>query len=267
MSTPLPPLTRAKQAHLKNLFKERRARQADGTFVVEGAKAVRDILRGSGNLVRTIVTTPEYRAKESSQDRSLRVSLSAESCSCPEPTFSRLSEVEEAQGILAIVQQPVWDERAVFAEPTLFGIFCERIQDPLNIGTIVRTAAGLGASALWLTSDSADLFSPKVVRGTAGALLSLPTFQAETVDDFLRNGCAIVAADASNEGTIRIGAIESVPRRLILAVGNEGRGLSERTKQAAVCRFRIPLSREVESLNVAVTTAIALHVLGGLPKR
>lgn len=259
-------LTRAEQAHLHSLVKDKQARQAEGTFVVEGAKAVRDAITSSGHLIRMVVTTPEFRAKESGPDRALRESLSSASYSCTATVFSRLSDVETPQGILAVVQQPLWSERTVFAEPILLGIFCEQVQDPLNVGTIIRTAAGLGAGALWLTSDSADRFSPKVVRGTAGAVFSLPIFRMDDVAGFLREDCRIYAADAAGSGAVEIDSITSVPPRLILAFGNEGRGLSARTTEAAACRFRIPLSRQVESLNVASTVAIAVHHMTRLPK-
>jgi TrmH family RNA methyltransferase len=252
-------LTRAGQAHLHSLIKDKQARHADGTFVVEGAKAVRDAIRTSGHLIRMVVTTPEFRAKEPGPDRTLRESLSSASYSCTQTAFSRLSDVETPQGILAVLLQPVWSERAVFAEPALLGVFCEQVQDPVNVGTIIRTAAGLGASALWLTPDSADQFSPKVVRGTAGAILSLPIFPMDDVEGFVREGCLIYAADVSDSATVEIVSIKSIPPRLILAFGNEGRGLSARTRDAAACRFNVPLHRGVESLNVASAVAIAIH--------
>ncbi len=223
-------------------------------------------MRTSAHLIRMVVTTPEFRAKESAPDRTLRESLSSASYGCTSTAFSRLSDVETPQGILAVLSHPVWSEQAVFAEPILLGVFCEQVRDPVNVGTIIRTAAALGASALWLTADSADQFSPKVVRGTAGAILSLPIFRMDDATGLVREGCSIYAADASDAGTVEIGSIASVPPRLILAFGNEGRGLSLRTREAAACRFRIPLRRGVESLNVASATAIAIHHIARLPK-
>lgn len=181
--------------------------------------------------------------------------------------FTTISELEAPQGILAVVRQPSWSEDELFACPTLFGLYGEQLQDPANVGAIIRTAAALNVSALWLTPDSADVYNPKVVRATSGALLSLPIFIAADVTGFVRKDCAIFAAEAGSREAVPMDTIHSVPPRMVLAVGNESRGLSAQTSQLAACRFTIPLSRQVESLNVAATVAIATHYFGGLPKR
>jgi len=262
-----PPLTRAQTTRIRELLRDKHARQADGTFVVEGAKAVRDLLHGHSSLVRSIVTTPEYREREDLDDRRLREASSCPSYSCREHIFTAMSDLDTAQGILAVVRQPCWKEEDVLGQPTIFGIFGERIQDPLNVGTIIRTAAALNASALWLTPDSADRYNPKVVRATSGALFSLPVFTVEDAFKLAHSGCSIFTADVNRPGTVDLEKIHHVPRRLILAVGSEGQGLSAQITELATCRLTIPLSRQVESLNVAATVAIATHYLGRLPKK
>lgn len=138
-------------------------------------------------------------------------------------------------------------------------MYGEQLQDPANVGTIIRTAAALNIDALWLTPESADVYNPKVVRSSAGAVLSLPTFVADNVVRFTGSGISVFAADASGQKAVGMDTIRTIPDRLVLAVGNESRGLSARTVEQAACRFTIPLSRHVESLNVAATAAIALH--------
>ena len=170
------------------------------------------------------------------------------------------------QGILAVVRQPTWDEGTVLRQPTVLGIFGEEIQDPANVGAIVRTAAALNLSALWLTPESADVYHPKAVRATSGCLLSLPIFIARDVSGLVRHDCQIFAAKATGDRTVAIDDIRQVPRKLILAVGNESRGLSAQLDNQATTRFTIPLSRGVESLNVAATVAIAAFHLSRLPK-
>jgi TrmH family RNA methyltransferase len=180
--------------------------------------------------------------------------------------FAKLSDVHMPQGILAVVKKPRWDERRVLSQSSLLGIFGERIQDPANVGTIIRTAAAFNLAALWLSPDSADVYSPKVVRSTSGTLLSLPIFRAKDVSELARSGCAIYVAEASNQGTVPIQDVGQTPRKLILAVGNESRGLSLAMRKAADLRFTIPLSHQVESLNVAATVAIAAFYFSRLPK-
>jgi TrmH family RNA methyltransferase len=165
-----------------------------------------------------------------------------------------------------VVRRPSWDEGEVLRRPTVFGIFGEQLQGPANVGAIIRTAAALNASALWLTPESADVYQPKVVRATSGVLLALPIFIAGDVSGLIRQGCRIFAAEVAGVKTVPIDEIHQVPPKLILAVGNESRGLSAQLRKQATTRFTIPLSRDVESLNVAAVVAIATFYLSRLPR-
>ncbi len=234
--------------------------------MVEGAHAVRDLLTRYPEQILTIVTAHGYLPKEGQGDRLVRLASSAQQYSCPDLQFSKLSDLDAPQGILAVVRQPIWDEGEVLRQPTLLGIFGEQLQDPANVGAIIRTAAALNASALWLTPESVDVYHPKVVRATSGVLLALPIFAAEDVSGLIRQGCQIFAAEATGNGTVPIDEIHQVSRKLVLAVGNESRGLSAQVRRQATTRFSIPLSRDVESLNVAATVAIATFYFSRLPK-
>ncbi|BCA53963.1 putative 23S rRNA methyltransferase RlmB [Nitrospira sp. KM1] len=259
------PLTRASAAHIRKLLHEKRTREADGTFVVEGAKAVRDVLAEYPSLVQTVVTTPAYCRRELPTDRHLRETSGVFSYTCSSQVFATLSNVRTPQEILAVVKQPVWSESEVLSQDRVLGLFGERIQDPLNLGAIIRTAAALNSTALWLTSDSVDRFNPKVVRATGGALLCLPMFIRPDVAGLSSKGCAVYASDASLREAVEIESIHSIPDRLILVFGNEGQGVSEHTRRAAVVRFSIPIRSSMESLNVSASVAIALHYFGRLP--
>jgi TrmH family RNA methyltransferase len=234
--------------------------------VVEGAHAVRDLLTRYPEQILTIVTAHDYRPKEGQGDRLVRLASSTQQYSCSDIQFSKLSDLDVPQGILAVVRQATWDEENVLRQPTLLGIFGEELQDPANVGAIIRTSAALNASALWLTPESADVYHPKVVRATSGVLLALPIFVAKDVSGLIRQGCQIFAAEVTGDRTVPIDEIHQVPRKLVLAVGNESRGLSAQICRQATTRFTIPLSRDVESLNVAATVAIATFYFSRLPK-
>ena len=180
--------------------------------------------------------------------------------------LAQLSDVETSSGVLAIVHQPTWNQAAVLAQPRVFGLYGDMLQDPTNMGTIIRTAAGLNVSAMWLAPHSVDVFNPKVVRATAGALFQLPIFPHTSLEELLKLDCAIMAADAgTGDDRVPIRTIQSVPPRTILAIGSESRGLSEVTLNAAKLRVTIPLKLGVESLNAAAAAAIAIFHLSGLP--
>jgi RNA methyltransferase, TrmH family len=261
-----PILTRSQREHIRELLLDRHVRAREGTFVVEGAHTVRDLLTRYPEQILTIVTAYGYLEKEKQSDRLVRSASSIQQYSCPDLQFSKLSDLDTPQGVLAVVRQPTWDEGAVLGQPTVLGIFGEQLQDPANVGAIIRTAAALNASALWLTPESADVYHPKVVRATSGVLLALPIFAARDVSGLIRQGCQIFAAEAAGEGASSIDEIKQAPKKLVLAFGNESRGLSAQILDQAATRFTIPLNRGVESLNVAATVAITTFYFSRLSK-
>ena len=266
MAPSFPLLTRSLGAHIRELLLDRRVRTQAGAFVVEGAHAVRDLLTRYPEQILTIVIAHGYLLKESQRDRLVRLATSTQQYTCTDVQFSKLSDLDAPQGILAVVRQPIWDEGELLKQSSVLGIFGEQLQDPTNVGAIIRTAAALDASALWLTPQSADVYHPKVVRATSGVLLALPIFSARDVSGLIRQGCQIFAAEVTGDGAVPIDEIQQAPRKLVFAVGNESRGLSVQIRRQATTRFTIPLSRGIESLNVAATVAIATFYFSRLPK-
>ncbi len=225
-----------------------------------------DVLLHHPASVTSLVLSSDYERHETDQQRRLRASLSISSFRCSDRTFSALSTLDAPQGILAVVRQPRWNEQRLLAQPNLLGLFGEHLQDPANVGAIIRTVAALNIDALWLTPQSADIYNPKVVRASAGAVLSVPIFVTEDIGGLTGNGVRLFAAEAKGGETVDMESLRTIPKRLVVAVGNESRGLSAHTIKLAACRFTIPLGRHIDSLNVAATAAIALHYLRGVKK-
>jgi TrmH family RNA methyltransferase len=258
-------LTRAQSARIRELLRDKRARNAEGAFIIEGAKPVYDVLLHDPASIQHVVLAAEFERHERPDQRLLRQSRNISSFRCSDRTFSVLSTLDNPQGILAIVRQPCWNEETLLTQPSILGLYGEQLQDPANVGAIIRTAAALNVDAFWLSPDSADVYHPKVVRASAGAVLSLPIFVLTDLRKLTQMGMTLFAAEAGNRQTVNIETIRQVPQRLVMAVGNESCGLSARTIKQATCRFTIPLSRHIESLNVAATAAIALHYFKRLP--
>jgi TrmH family RNA methyltransferase len=173
--------------------------------------------------------------------------------------------VEAPQGVLAVVRQPQWSLDQVLSQKWLLGVYGDQLRDPANVGTIIRTAAALNLAALWLSPDSADCFAPKVVRSTAGAIMTLPIFRSiEAVSVFKQYQCPIYSAVVPSPDAVSLRSIREVPKRAVIAVGNEGAGLDKNVQEASAVTFCIPLSRRVESLNVAATVAIAAFHLSAV---
>lgn len=259
-----PELTAAQVTGIKRLLREKQARDGERLFIMEGAKPIRELLRVKSPAIESIVITQPYldtcepavrRALESQPVRLCRNTL-----------FEKLADTTTSQGILAVLRKPAWDQAAILKRPRLLGLYGECLQDPTNVGTIIRTAAALGLDGLWLSSDSADVFNPKIVRATAGTLLKLPVLAVKHPDELVQAQCALLAADSSGKHARRMDELTSIPGKSLIALGNESRGLSADTLRLSAIRFHIPISPEAESLNVAASAAIAAYYFSRLPR-
>lgn len=261
----LPALTRAGASWVRQLLRDKKVRSTEGAFVLEGAKSCRDLIHQSPQAILSLIVSPGFLSVETEVDRQARARLPASQFLCSDADFDRLTDVEMPQGIVAVVRQPRWDEAHVFKQSRILGLYGERLQDPANVGAIIRTAAALNLSGVWLSADSADHFSPKVVRATAGSILSLPVFHTWDWRAFSSYGCDIYSAVLDSADQVPIRSIRTIPSRLMIAVGNEGAGLTSDIVKASRVRFSIPLVEGVDSLNVAATAAISAFYFSGLP--
>ena len=264
---PFANLASPKAALIRDLVRHKRTRDDERAFVMEGAKPIFELVRSQSPALLAVVATPTFLEKSPQTTRSILDQTRAAVYTCRDSIFEKLSDVSTSQGILAIVRQPEWDQEAILRRPRVFGIYGECLQDPANVGAIIRTALAFHTDALWLSPDSADAFNPKVVRATAGALLMLPIFPLKDPSLFTQHRCTLVAAEPSSKGGPEIRAITSLPTRAVLALGNESRGLSEATLKQATLRFHIPVNQTVDSLNVSASAAIAAFYLSALPRR
>ena len=258
-------LTRAQGFLIRQLLREKTVRSKEGAFVVEGAAHCLDLISHYPQAIRSLLVSHSYLRVETDANRAIRSELLTRQFLCSDLVFEQVTDVETPQGILAVVQQPQWDEGQVLGRSRVLGIYGDRLRDPANVGAIIRTAAALNLSAVWLSHDSADHFSPKVVRATAGTLLALPIFRTTDLRTVTLSECRIYSAVLSSTDRVPIREIRTVPSRLLVAVGNEGAGLSSEIMKASQIRFSIPLAEGVESLNVAATVAISAFYFSGLP--
>lgn len=261
-----PDLPAAQAALIRELARHKKVRDTEQAFVMEGEKPIHELLRAKSPAILAIVASSTYLE---TGDEFLHNALEQRRGSvfvCRDSIFQKMSDLTTAQGILAVVKKPAWNQDEIFARPQVLGLYGESLQDPTNVGTIVRTAAAFGLDGLWLSADSADVFNPKIVRATAGTLLKLPVLTVSDPSRFTQSGCAILAADTSGRRSRRIEEIAAVPAKAMIAFGNESRGLSQATLEQAAVRFHIPISGDVESLNVAASAAIAAFWFSRLPK-
>ncbi len=264
-ASPLEALTRTQRTLIRHLLHDKKTRVHERAFVIEGAKSCLDLIHQHSPAIISLTLSSRYLQDENETERRIRSKLATRQFVCSDAVFEKLSDVEVPQGMLAVVRQPQWDEAKILGESRVLGIYGDQLRDPANVGAIIRTAAALNLTGLWLSSDSVDHFNPKVVRATAGALLALPIFRTQDIQTFSKHNCSIYSALVPLSATIPLRSIRKIPSRLMIAVGNEGRGLSSDLVQASDVRFSIPLARGVESLNVAATVAISAFYFSDLP--
>jgi TrmH family RNA methyltransferase len=237
----------------------------EGAFVLEGAKSCLDLIRHHADAILSLTLSSRFLQNENEAERRARSELAVPQFTCSDSAFAKLSDVETPQGILAVVQQPRLNEAQLLGQARVLGIYGHQIRDPANVGSIIRTAAALKLTGVWLSADSADHFGAKVVRATAGAVLTLPVFRTQDIRTFFAHHCSIYSSLVPSPGTISLRNIRKIPHRLVIAVGNEGNGLPPEIVKASDVGFSIPLARDIESLNVAAAAAIAAFYLSDLP--
>jgi TrmH family RNA methyltransferase len=247
-------------------LQRRQARERQGLFVAEGARAVQDLLR-SPLVIRAALTSANH---EDPRTRDLVVALHDRGIPVQEVTpaeFATAADTDSPQGLLAIAEIPDRHLAAVTFEDAVpvRAVVLDAVQDPGNVGTIVRTAAALGAAVTVSLPGTVDLWNAKVVRSSMGALFHAPALACTWAefDAFRsRNDVELWGAEAGGEPLSLVMRDRStIPRRLAVAVGNEGSGLSPQTRQTAGRLVAVEIGPGVESLNVAVATGIMLYEL------
>jgi RNA methyltransferase, TrmH family len=241
-------------------LKRRKARERQQLFVSEGVRAVEELLRSPIPL-RGALIAPQLRdvPRGAELERSLRAH-NVELAEVTPQEFASAAETESPQGVLAIAEKPGRTLEALPVDDQYRVLVLDAVQDPGNVGTILRTAAALGVTATVALPGTVDLWNAKVVRSAMGAHFHHLAMSCtwDELDAFrAARGVSLWAADASGSALGR----DPAPRRLGLVVGSEGSGVSDAARERADRVVAIPIASSVDSLNVAVATGILLHEL------
>jgi RNA methyltransferase, TrmH family len=239
----------------------RRGRERRGLALAEGVRLVEEAL-AAGVRVRGAAVSPALEG--TSRGSALKSALRERGVPLTEvgpAGLQELADTEHPQGVVAVVEPRVWTLADLPLAPGAVVLVLDGVQDPGNVGTLLRTALGLGAAGVVALKGTADLTNPKVLRGSMGAAFRLPAV-ATDVERFLawssEHDMELWVAAADGETATRHGARARRPP-LALVLGNEGAGVSAAVEQAARRWVSIPLAPGAESLNVAVAAGILLH--------
>jgi TrmH family RNA methyltransferase len=172
-----------------------------------------------------------------------------------------VSDTESPQGIVGLFARPETKLTKLYQPRHRKFVLCEDISDPGNLGTLARSSLAFGFDLMLLCGSSAEPYSPKVVRASAGAVFGLQIAVAtlKEISAFLAHeGVMVIAADLNAKRNMRLPKRTLQKRRILLAIGSEATGLSREVLKRADIRVRIPHLRTVESLNAAVAGSIIM---------
>lgn len=236
-----------------------KAREEAQLFVVEGWRFVEEaVLRNAP--IKKVFVCPE---RETLKWQILQKRLDERGIPFEEVdkrVLRKMCATEEPQGILAVVRQTTYTWADLHLDRNSVLLILDGIQDPGNLGTILRTALAAGVRYVCLTPGTVDLYNPKVLRSTMGAIFSLVLLPDQLPEDILSfcrdRGLSVLMGDIQGTSVYHT-KLSDGP--LALVVGNEGNGPSPLFRNTNVQCVTIPMAQDVESLNVAIATGILLY--------
>lgn len=230
-------------------LKEKKYRERYREFMVEGALSVTWAL-SSPYQVRDIVFSEDFHLPEDLQTEGKNL------VKVPAHLFAKMADTKTPQGILCTCSLP---ETPAMPEAGLF-VYCDRVRDPGNLGTIIRTADAMGFDGVILSPDCVDPYNPKLVRSTMGSLFHITLYDGvdyEAMATWQHHGFSL-AVSALSEKAVTPQEL-SVTDKTVIVMGNEASGVSKEILSLADSVVKIPMAGSAESLNVAAAAAILMY--------
>ena len=240
-----------------------KARREDKVFIIEGMKMLREapVLQ-----VSEVYVTEKFVSGASEEDKEILWRYGAEEVS--EEVMKKMSDTQTPQGVLAVIRQYAYTLEEVIEgynqeaaesgkENVPLLLVLENIQDPGNLGTMLRSGEGAGVTGVILSKGCADIYNPKVIRSTMGSIFRMPYIYVEDVPSLVKELTAkgVHTYAAHLKGEKNYDEFDYTQPTAFL-IGNEGNGLTKETADAAEIYVLIPMKGEVESMNAATSSAI-----------
>ncbi len=255
----------AQVKELVKLMKKSRARDEAGVFLVEGPRMVGELISDPDwrTKIEKIYLSESYAGKSEGERTAPGKTVPAEILS--DTVFAHVSGTKTPQGILAVVKRRDYDMSDILgADPAnALVLVLDNLQDPGNLGTIFRTAEAAGMTGIILSRDCVDIYNPKVVRSTMGALLRMPFLYVDDLPGTIGGlkGAGIKVYAAHLKGKLAYDQ-EDYRTGSAFLIGNEGNGLRDEVAECADHYVIIPMQGKAESLNAAVAAALLMFEAG-----
>ena len=242
--------------HVKKL-KEKKYREEYGEFIVEGIKMIEEAIL-ENSTIKTIVVCEDCKTQGGIPNDLLYEIAKYNCIYVNEKVFNAMTDVSNPQGILAIIDKSGNKEAEIDFKEDLF-LVLDNIQDPGNMGTILRTADSINLKQILVSKGTSDPYNPKVVRSTMGAIFRVKVIECEdlsrTIKELKKHKIKIYATDLKTDKSI----YDVDYKKVAVVIGNEANGVSEPILELADTKIKIPMKGKTESLNAAVATGVILY--------
>lgn len=245
-----------KVKRLVNLRKKRKLRDEEGVFLVEGIRMFREV---PAEELREIYVSESFYKKEKKLVDEIASKAKVHTELFTDTVFAYASDTKTPQGILCVVAQKKYALEDIISGEKRHLLVLDNLQDPGNLGTILRTGEGAGVTGVILSRDCVDIYNPKTIRSTMGSIYRMPFCYAEDLLDAIQKikdvGVTVYAAHLDGKKAYDE---EDYRKSCAFLIGNEGNGLRDETAAVADHYIIIPMSGEVESLNAAIAATVLM---------
>lgn len=242
--------------HIKKL-KEKKYRDEYNEFIVEGIKMIEEALAENAR-IKSIIICDDCKSQGNIPNELMYEIAKLNCIYVSEKIFSSISDVINPQGIMAIIEKNATQEKEIDYQESNF-LILDNIQDPGNMGTILRTADSLKIKQIIVSKGTADIYNLKVVRSTMGAIFRIKVIESEnlvkTIKEMKKRKIKVYATDLKTDKSI----YDVDYNKSAIVIGNEANGVSKEVLDEATAKIKIPMIGKTESLNAAVATSIILY--------
>ena len=241
--------------HIRKL-KDKKYREENNEFIIEGIKLLEEAINENANIKKVIIC--DDCNLENDIYNELKYEIAKLDCIyVSEKIFEYISDVKSPQGIMAIIEKDNGNKEIDYNENVI--LILDNIQDPGNMGTILRTADSLNLKQIIISKGSSDVYNPKVVRSTMGAIFRINIIESEnlikTVKDLKKHKISVVSTSLDTNKSI----YDIEYNKTAIIIGNEANGVSQELQDLSDNKVKIPMLGKTESLNASVATAIILY--------
>lgn len=232
-------------------LKEKKHRIKSNKYLIEGLRFVEEAIKSKVS-IDSIIFTESF--KEKNPDLFLKINENIKLIQMNEALLKQLCSTENPQGIVGVINM----QNKELKSGDLV-VLVDKVQDPGNMGTIIRTAHAAGAAGIVMTKGTVDIYNDKTLRSTMGSIFYIPIVEDDSLDfvkSLKKEGYKLVVSSLQGKNNF---FEENLQGKVMIAVGNEGNGVSDEVYDIADIKVKIPMPGEAESLNVAVATSIMIY--------